>query len=613
MEPRSLLVTRHDPSTFPKLVVKMLPIFGSSKNLQKFVRLRMRKRTKRFHFYTVVSLSVFAHRFMYFNGEPYGDHTTPHARTLPWERPPKVIAAPVRKPLFNDDMMPSSRPAFDDEFRNPSLRSAINGISNGPQSRYGQAMNLEYDVAKLNGHRDSSPSSPNTTRELTEEAIREAKIKHCEELRHGMERGVVTVKTRLRAAAYTAGGTDYERLFRFYDRNNDGSISKSEFISLVRKDGKITRGMMTDRELKNLFDFVDVDRSSSIDHRELVGWILGKAVSELSEQDMRGSKVQDMRGSKATRSSSSSGVGAVEMTSGNHRSDAKRKLKEQIGELRIGIGRKPGSDRPKSTLKLIIREGDDPGDIVQRLRRKGTKLFKGQADHIVLEIRNILNSRQKGSIVVVDASIPTPKKSRRASVVRRAEDRKLYLDYQGDPDDDMEEEEQQRKEEEEDDETEEERIQQFLNDSLRPKGSSFDSVSDSVSPDSEKLDRGDGTAAGDGRFARKEIAQMNAIRKERNKIKRSQLDQLDNNLELEGEEEEVIVEEEVLVKEVLVVVEKEEEKKEEEVVEVEEKNQKNKIKQLEIQLIRCKAENRGLCAEIKELRIALELFASNDA
>ena len=197
--------------------------------------------------------------------------------------------------------------------------------------------------------------------------------------------------------------------------------------------------------------------------------------------------------------------------------------------------------------------------------------------------------------------------------MRRAEDRKLYLDYQGDPDDDMEEEEQQRKEEEEDDETEEERIQQFLNDSLRPKGSSFDSVSDSVSPDSEKLDRGDGTAAGDGSFARKEIAQMNAIRKERNKIKRSQLDQLDNNLELEGEEEEVIVEEEVLVKEVLVVVEKEEEKKEEEVVEVEEKNQKNKIKQLEIQLIRCKAENRGLCAEIKELRIALELFASNDA
>ena len=29
MEPRSLLVTRHDPSTFPKIVVKMLPIFGT--------------------------------------------------------------------------------------------------------------------------------------------------------------------------------------------------------------------------------------------------------------------------------------------------------------------------------------------------------------------------------------------------------------------------------------------------------------------------------------------------------------------------------------------------------------------------------------------------------
>ena len=37
VEPRSLLVTRHDPSTFPKIgtcnvhVVKMLPIFGTAR------------------------------------------------------------------------------------------------------------------------------------------------------------------------------------------------------------------------------------------------------------------------------------------------------------------------------------------------------------------------------------------------------------------------------------------------------------------------------------------------------------------------------------------------------------------------------------------------------
>ena len=37
MEPRSLLVTRHDPSTFPKIgnVVKMLPIFGTAREPRK--------------------------------------------------------------------------------------------------------------------------------------------------------------------------------------------------------------------------------------------------------------------------------------------------------------------------------------------------------------------------------------------------------------------------------------------------------------------------------------------------------------------------------------------------------------------------------------------------
>jgi len=33
VEPRSLLVARHDPSTFQKLVVKMLPIFGTARKV----------------------------------------------------------------------------------------------------------------------------------------------------------------------------------------------------------------------------------------------------------------------------------------------------------------------------------------------------------------------------------------------------------------------------------------------------------------------------------------------------------------------------------------------------------------------------------------------------
>ena len=42
---------------------------------------------------------------MYFNGEPYGNHNTPHARKLPWEKKPKVINQPSTI-IQLDEMMP---------------------------------------------------------------------------------------------------------------------------------------------------------------------------------------------------------------------------------------------------------------------------------------------------------------------------------------------------------------------------------------------------------------------------------------------------------------------------------------------------------------------------
>merc|ERR1719390_429705 len=48
------------------------------------------------------------------------------------------------------------------------------------------------------------------------------------------------MKKRLRAAAYNNGRLDWERLFKFYDRDNSGQIDFSEFKNMVRKDAKIT-------------------------------------------------------------------------------------------------------------------------------------------------------------------------------------------------------------------------------------------------------------------------------------------------------------------------------------------------------------------------------------
>ena len=50
---------------------------------------------------------------------------------------------------------------------------------------------------------------------------------------------IAMIKYRLRAASYHLGRMDFARLFRYYDRDNSGVIDKDEFISLMRRDGKI--------------------------------------------------------------------------------------------------------------------------------------------------------------------------------------------------------------------------------------------------------------------------------------------------------------------------------------------------------------------------------------
>jgi len=159
-------------------------------------------------------------------------------------------------------------------------------------------------------------------------------------------------------------------------------------MSLCRKDGKVTRVMMTDQQLQHVFHAVDTSGDGEISHDELIAWITGI---------------------KPTTPS----VGAVEINAGSHAgSGSNRAEKKKLGELIIGIGRKPGSNLPEKKITLIIREGDQPGPVVHRLRKKyKQKLMKGQADHIVAEIKHILAKRRRGSIMVVDATTTSPKRS----------------------------------------------------------------------------------------------------------------------------------------------------------------------------------------------------------
>ena len=316
---------------------------------------------------------------MYFNGEQYGNHASPHSRKLPWEKTPRHIL--LAHPTYNhDDMMPFQGPPSP----NATLQAAMAGVHavSGIQ-RFGQHVNFNADLEKLQRGSNSPPP-------LTTAAIAAEKIQHHKELQEGYQRGQSTIKTRLRAAAYTAGGTNYYKLFRFYDRDNSGLINEHEFMSLCRKDGKVTRVMMTDKEIFHIFRAVDTDGSGEVSHEELISWITGKPTSAFSSVP-----------------ASKNGAVMIEKSHNSPRSN-----KKKIGELKIGIGRKPGSNLPEKKITLIIRQGDQPGPVVHRLRKKfKQQLMKGQADHIVEEIKHIISNQRRGSVLFSDTCNHSPKRN----------------------------------------------------------------------------------------------------------------------------------------------------------------------------------------------------------
>ena len=81
------------------------------------------------------------------------------------------------------------------------------------------------------------------------------------------------LQTKLRAAAYTAGGVNFKKLFAHYDRDNSGALDFVEFRSALRRDAKIAPGMMDDMTLASIFAAVDDDGSGEVDVDEFVEWI----------------------------------------------------------------------------------------------------------------------------------------------------------------------------------------------------------------------------------------------------------------------------------------------------------------------------------------------------
>eukprot|EP00750_Incisomonas_marina_P011051 INCI16334.1.p1 GENE.INCI16334.1~~INCI16334.1.p1 ORF type:complete len:1994 (+),score=433.30 INCI16334.1:160-6141(+) len=81
------------------------------------------------------------------------------------------------------------------------------------------------------------------------------------------------LRGKLRAAAYSKGGLDFEALFSQFDSDGSGELDLEEFGAAMRKAAKISVNDVTDEELEEMFNLVDADHSGDVDVDEFCTWL----------------------------------------------------------------------------------------------------------------------------------------------------------------------------------------------------------------------------------------------------------------------------------------------------------------------------------------------------
>ena len=117
-------------------------------------------------------------------------------------------------------------------------------------------------------------------------------------------RKTAKLRAKLQAAVYGSiiskdGQLDYVKLFRKYDRDNSGTIDLKEFKRAVRVDTKVTVAMMDDREVCELFEYLDESGDGRMDLREFVAMFEGEARGVPSSPVVRAVDAVPSRGTSA--------------------------------------------------------------------------------------------------------------------------------------------------------------------------------------------------------------------------------------------------------------------------------------------------------------------------
>ena len=109
------------------------------------------------------------------------------------------------------------------------------------------------------------------------------------------QRNNTKLRQRLQVASYSYG-VDLAKLFRHYgDKTN--AIGWDEFLRCVRKDCKLRPALMSDEELRELFEAVDVTCDGCIDEEEFIALLTGCEVAPRPAADtyVRGKHISPLK------------------------------------------------------------------------------------------------------------------------------------------------------------------------------------------------------------------------------------------------------------------------------------------------------------------------------
>jgi hypothetical protein len=93
------------------------------------------------------------------------------------------------------------------------------------------------------------------------------------------------IRSKLKAASYSMNGVNWNKLFVHYDIDNGGVLEYPEFKRALRSDAKMSASMLSDTQVKYLFNTIDKDNDGSLNIQEFIKWVESKEVADNTKQE----------------------------------------------------------------------------------------------------------------------------------------------------------------------------------------------------------------------------------------------------------------------------------------------------------------------------------------